>query len=517
MTGALPVASVETRRLFAILQERDLQSALQNGLEWLVDAAEAEAGTLCFATGDHPTLLRVGRLPSAVLSVARLWERAFLESFRRARPTNDGIHQTTLRDGRTLVKLPIATDELVVGTSALVLPPGRHFEASQANELSLLAATLAGAWKLLGDLDRTRDQLKRLGLLYEIGQALASTLDLSQLLRDTMRLAQETMRAQASSLMLIDRETDELVLEIVHGAKRDELHQLRMPLRSGIAGWVATNGIPLIVNDPYADPRFSPQNDIRTGFLTRNILCVPLEIKGRVIGVLQVLNKSSDGGFDDDDLELMRTLASQAAVAVENARLYRNLQQERDRIIAAQEDVRRGLARDLHDGTVQILTALGLSLQHARRMLLAQRPVEKVAAELEAMSALADRAIRETRTLLFELRPVVLETQGLVAGLAAYVERLNADEHRETRVLLDAPEALPRLPAKVERTLFAIIQEAVTNARKHAHARTIRIMIGAEEETLALVVQDDGQGFDLHAIQDGYAYSGSLGLINMRE
>src|SRR5690606_24682778 len=129
-------------------------------------------------------------------------------------------------------------------------------------------------------------------------------------------------------------------------------------------------------------------------------LCVPLEIKGRIIGVLQVLNKRSDIGFTREDLDLMRTLASQAAIAIENARLYRDLQEERDRIIQAQENVRRELARDLHDGTTQLLSALSMNIEHAQTLL--DHAPELVRPELDSMKQLADRAIRETRTLLFE-------------------------------------------------------------------------------------------------------------------
>lgn len=513
-TGPLPALDSSVADLFLMLKQRDLNTALRAGLARLLEAAGAEGGTLCFATGARSITLRMGHLPTPALAMVEQWERALLSRLSQGPLFAEITNQAALGDGRTLLKLPLSGPDTIVGNCTLVLPPRHTLSESKYAHVRTLANITGNIAGLLQDLGQTQTRLERLGLLYEIGQALASTLDLPQLLRDTMQLAQDVMHAQASSLMLIDRDTNELVYEIVHGTKRDQLRRFRLPLGEGIAGWVAQQGQPIIVNDPDNDARFNRKVDIRTGFLTRNILCVPLQIKGHTIGVLQVLNKQSTEGFDDEDLELMRTLGSQATVAIENARLYRDLREERDKIIQAQEDVRRELARNLHDGTVQLLSALSMSVEHLRTLM--KRAPELVDAELDSMSAIIGRAIRETRTLLFELRPVVLETQGLTAALQSYVERLN-EAGPGTRVRLSVPADLIRLPAKVERTLFAIVQEAVNNARKHAGGTFIEVVATMRHDLLELAIRDDGAGFDLHQTQAKYDQSGSLGLINMRE
>lgn len=501
--------------LLPILAQRDPTAALQEGFNRLVEASGAEGGALHFTSGRRAILVRAGHLPDAMWAVVEQWERSRAAPEGSGAALSRGTKQAILRDGRSIAELPLSGLAPVGGACLLVFPSHEHLDQARYAQMRALAALLGAIGSLLYELALTQSRLERCALLSEIGRALGSTLDLSQLLQETMQQAMAVMQAQASSLMLLDTETNELVYEIVHGTKRDQLRQFRMPVTEGIAGWVARTGQPLIVNDPHADPRFNRNVDRNTGFLTRSILCVPLQIKGRTIGVLQVLNKPSDSGFDEEDLELLRTLASQAAIAIENARLYRNLQEEHDRIIEAQEEVRRELARNLHDGTVQMLSALAMNIEHARALW--QHAPERIDAELQTIHQIAGRAIQETRTLLFELRPIILETQGLAAALESYVDRLNERGTTGTRVTLEVPPDLPRLPAKVERTLFAIVQEAVTNALKHARAATIQVLVRPTADALELVVQDDGDGFDLQRTQAIYAHSGSLGLVNMRE
>jgi signal transduction histidine kinase len=511
----LPALDTTVADLLVLLRQRDLMAVLRAACARLMEAGEAEGAALLFAAPKQPVQLRMGHVPVEALGMVEQWDRSLLARLGQAPLYAEMLSEATLPDGHTLLKLPLTGPETVVGHVVLVLASGTELSNEQFDKLRTLCYISGNMTSLLQDLTFTRERLERLGLLYEIGQALASTLDLQQLLHDTMQLAADVLNAQASTLMLVDpKDSNFLTFEIAHGIERDQLRDVRIPITEGIGGWVIRHAQPVIVNDPDSDPRFNRRRDMRTGFLTRNILCVPVQIKGSVIGVLQVLNKMDDEGFHEDDLDLLLTLASQAAVSIENARLYRNLREERDRIIAAQEEVRRELARNLHDGTIQILAAMSMSIEHLRK-LIEKRP-EMVAGELNDLEEMNNRAMRESRTLLFELRPVVLETQGLGAALHAYVERLNKDE-KVTPVRLDLPADLPQLSGNVARTLFAIIQEAVGNARKHAEATEIAVRAHHTWEYIYFLVEDDGKGFDVAKMQANYATSGSLGMINMRE
>ncbi len=508
----------QTQDHLSLLQIRDVEQVLEETLTRLLAISGAEGGSL-FLLGTKaktPRYQRRGILPTDAVHAIDQFERLLLKRLQQGSLQVEAPAQTLLPSRYTLIKLPLNNADMLLGTACLLLPPHARLDAAQFEQLRALCAVAGNLLDVLQESEYTHKRLERLGLLYEVGQSLASTLDLSQLLHDTMLWAAEVMKAGASTLMLIDPDDpDYLVFEVAHGVKRDQLRRYRMHKSEGVAGWVATHGTPVIVNNPDHDDRFNRKVDLRTGFLTRNILCVPMRIKGDIIGVLQVLNNSNEDGFDHEDLELLLTVASQAAVAVENARLYRNLREERDRIIAVQEEIRRELSRNLHDGAVQIIAAMTMSIDHAKN--LARRRPELLLSELDELSELANRAMRETRTILFELRPVVLETQGLGAALMIYAERLNQDHSREGVVRVYLPEEMPALDMRVERTLFDIVQEAVGNARKHAHAMEISIIGEVENEYLTLLVRDDGAGFDVKSVQARYEISGSLGLLNMRE
>jgi signal transduction histidine kinase len=240
---------------------------------------------------------------------------------------------------------------------------------------------------------------------------------------------------------------------------------------------------------------------------------VPLKIKGRTIGVLEVLNKYSGGGFDAEDLRLLTSIGAQAAIAIENARLYTSLREERDSIIRAQENVRRELARNLLDGTVQMLSAISMSIDHLQR-LLQVRP-EAAISELDTLRRLVHQATREARVVLFELRPIILETQGLVPTLQSYVEQLGQTE--EFVVHFRAAALARQFDTTIAGTIFAIVQEAVNNAKRHAAARNVWIIMHTTPDVLTVQIRDDGRGFDVAAVAQSYERRGSFGLLNMRE
>ena len=242
------------------------------------------------------------------------------------------------------------------------------------------------------------------------------------------------------------------------------------------------------------------------------LLCVPLIFNARVMGVLEVAQVKADDGFDARDLDLLQTLAAQAATAVTNARLYQNLLGERERILSAQEDVRRQLARDLHDGPAQSLAQIAMQLDFAQR--LAQYEPEKVPGELRAIHEHALRTTRDIRNLLFDLRPLVLESEGLAAALERFLERFDTGDGPQ--IHFDA-HYTTRLPRNAEQVTFAIAQEAVNNALKHARAANLWIELQERPQSLVVIVRDDGQGFDVNSVKTEYGRRGSWGLLNMSE
>ncbi|MBI3007153.1 MAG: diguanylate cyclase [candidate division NC10 bacterium] len=162
---------------------------------------------------------------------------------------------------------------------------------------------------------------------HEVGKALTSTLKLSEVLNIIADTMSHFVRCEAWSLLLMDERRQELRFEVATGERGPLVKQFRLKPGEGIAGWVAREGQACIVEDVTADPRFAAHVDSATGFTTRAVLCVPLRSKGKVLGVIELLNKLDGAVFDGRDLQVVSILADYAAIAIENARLYQRAEE----------------------------------------------------------------------------------------------------------------------------------------------------------------------------------------------
>ncbi|MHC1728618.1 MAG: PP2C family protein-serine/threonine phosphatase [Syntrophobacteraceae bacterium] len=175
-------------------------------------------------------------------------------------------------------------------------------------------------------LARLRERLVNLKECFRISGLINSSLKLDEVLENIMTTSRSILKADACSLMLVDEKSDELVFEVAQGPVADKLKSgLRIKRGQGIAGHVFDTGEPLLIEDAYSDPRFNKEFDRQTGYRTRTILCVPLKIKDRVIGVSQVINRQDGISFSGEDEETLSLLCANAAIAVENARLHQEI------------------------------------------------------------------------------------------------------------------------------------------------------------------------------------------------
>jgi len=179
----------------------------------------------------------------------------------------------------------------------------------------------------MGKLKQIEEKVGRLALLSRLGQILNSTLDHKEIRRRAMEAATQLMKAEVGSLLLVDEGKRQLYFEVALGDREEDIKMIPLNFGEGIAGWVAQNGKPLIVNSPKKDPRFFKGVDERTEFKTRNIICVPVKVKEKIIGVLEAINKHERGGFKKEDLSLFLSLADQVAIALDNSRLYQELEE----------------------------------------------------------------------------------------------------------------------------------------------------------------------------------------------
>ena len=176
-------------------------------------------------------------------------------------------------------------------------------------------------------LKQIEEKVERLALLSQLGQILNSTLDHKEIRRRAMEAATQLMKAEAGSLLLVDEGKRQLNFEVALSDREEDIKRIPLSFGEGIAGWVAQKGKPLIVNSPKKDPRFFKGVDERTEFKTRNIICVPVKVKEKTIGVLEAINKREKGGFNKEDLSLFLSLADQVAIALDNSRLYQELEE----------------------------------------------------------------------------------------------------------------------------------------------------------------------------------------------
>ena len=202
-------------------------------------------------------------------------------------------------------------------------------------------------------------------------------------------------------------------------------------------------------------------------------------------------------------------------IAIQNARLYSDIQREKEQMIEIQQQEHKKLARDLHDGPTQSMAAIAMRLNFARRLL--ERDPKATADELLKIEELARRTTKEIRHMLFTLRPLELESQGLIGALKAMAEKTH--ETYDQNVIVEAEESvIAHLEMSRQTIIFYIAEEAINNACKYAQANHIWVrMKDYDQDLVMLEVQDDGVGFDKNGVESSSEQRGSLGLRNMSE
>ncbi len=180
-------------------------------------------------------------------------------------------------------------------------------------------------------------------LLLQANRILSSKLDDQEVLQAVMELATDVVHAEASSLLLLDPATNELFFDVAVGEVKDQVKQIRLKVGEGVAGWVARERQPLIVNDTSSDPRFTAKVDASTSFKTKSILAVPLIARGELVGVVEAINKENEGRFTTEDQEAFTLFANQAAIAIQNARLFSSIRRERAKLSSVFESMSEGV------------------------------------------------------------------------------------------------------------------------------------------------------------------------------
>lgn len=352
-------------------------------------------------------------------------------------------------------------------------------------------------------------------MVYEMASNLSATLNYERVLEailDISRLGFVELgqrMGESVGLVLLYHKDGCLAPAAHRNLVTSEDENRRIPGRDGIVELAVSSARAVIGGPPSSDPELEAFDSLKR---CKSMICVPLRAGFETFGAVLFASVKPQV-YSEEHIELLTIFCNQATIALQNASLYQSLREERDKIVDKEEQARHKLARDLHDGPTQDVAAIAMRLNFAR--LLVERDPVRAKVELARLEDLAHRTVKEIRSMLFTLRPVVLETEGLVAALNQYADNLREDDDLPIKIEAERYEDV--LDLEVQGVVFAIIEEAVNNAKKHAEAGRVWVRLAVQGDLFIAQVADDGCGFDLEAVESEYGSQGSLGLVNLKE
>ncbi len=358
---------------------------------------------------------------------------------------------------------------------------------------------------------------KRMESLAALVETLNSTLDYIVVLDIMLDQSQSAIdiidpnQDKMTSAVLLFDESKLMVVNSRRFSPSDT--NLKFPANSGLLLETLQKVEPQIIHNPAMDPELWKIVSLQN---CKVAITFPLSRGMDDYGVM-LFGHPDRNFFTTEKIEALNLISRQAVIAIQNARLYQQVEQEKQTIVSSQEEANKKLARDLHDGPIQSVASIAMRLSVAQRLLF-HKPKD-VAAELSNIETLARQSTGELRHMLFTLRPLTLETDGLVAGLQTIAEK-NLNTYQQ-KVRIDADEeVVKKLDQSKHSTVFYLVEEAVTNARKHAQAELILVRLrhsAKDSEIAVLEIMDNGIGFDINKVNQKYSHRGSLGMVNLTE
>ena len=409
---------------------------------------------------------------------------------------------------KSFLGVPILIGERAIGVLSVqsTTQEGRFGEAD-VRLLSTIAANVGVAIQNARLFLEARRRADEMAALAEVAREVSATLDLEAVLRQMTERAQALLEVDTSAVFLADESGERFRAIVAIGPVAEQIMADTISLGEGIIGDVAVRRTAEVVNDVLQDPRTVPIPGTDPDVEER-LMVAPLVARDRLTGILAVWRSAPARPFTDADLAFLVGLSQQAAIAIENARLFEDADHRR----ALEE--RQRLARDLHDSVSQALFSMTLQARGAQLALEKEGidPAGPLGRRLGDMRELTEGALAEMRMLIFELRPGALQEEGLVAAIRKLAHGIAARDALTVEV--EAPEERVPLRPQAEEQLYRLAQEALTNVVKHARARRVRVSIAPMEQSAELVLEiaDDGIAFDPSVSRPGH-----LGLHTMAD
>ena len=339
-----------------------------------------------------------------------------------------------------------------------------------------------------------------------IATTASQSLSLDVILNGVLDKVLELMDAEIGGVLLIDETSPNPSYRVLRGLSEQSTPGI---FSLELARRVAEQGEALVV-----DSAASESTESLKAFIS-----IPLKSKERVVGVLNIASQTPRV-FSQQEVQLLKSLGHQLGISVENAQLYQELQSKEQmreqllrRIISAQEDERQRVARELHDVTSQALATLGIGLEVITTA--PQLNAKEREAQMDGIKSLLAATSKDVHRLIYDLRPSLLDDLGLSAALRSYAH--NSLDAAGVEVHVETVGQEKRLPPEVEIALFRIVQEAVANIARHAHAESAYISLEFKEKSIAVQIEDDGIGFDHSHGFTSSAGGQGVGLLGMQE
>lgn len=414
---------------------------------------------------------------------------------------------------RPILTLVKATDRVARGDLTVRVPPWGD------DEIGKLSAAFN---RMTNELDQSQRAMRRRNRELAALNAVANTVNIPASLAETLDRALRALLAELGLpvgwVFLLDRQNSQIQLTTWQGlpweiGEREIATAFHgCPCTTALTDKQSVVVAPLPERCPLREGRLT---DART---IASHVTVPILVRDRVLGVLGVASPEVYA-FDADEVKLLEAVGQQLGVVIENARLWDDLREKErvrgqllEQVIGAQEEERKRIARELHDDTGQAITSLMVGLRAASD---ACEPATR--ARLESLREIAAQTLDSVKRLARELRPPLLDDLGLRAALERYIAGYRANFGLNTDLQMTGFATTNRLSPETELALYRIIQEALTNIAKHARAKNVSIVIEQKPHSVIAIIEDDGKGFDVHAVMESAQEESKLGLYGMRE
>jgi signal transduction histidine kinase/DNA-binding response OmpR family regulator len=361
-------------------------------------------------------------------------------------------------------------------------------------------------------------RVKELSMFNEMAQILTTPLDLWLLLDKISQLSLKISRVDACAVLMYDEEQEKFLVSSMLGLNSDFKELLKISLSDLICEELMSIRRALIVD------RISDMENISLTRLAqkdgiRSMAVIPLFSKEKLLGIILVFSKAP-GKFKTEDVNLLSLMAGQAGVAVENAYLYESTRKKShlvekliSKLIQAQEEERKRIAAEIHDTIAQSLVGIYTCIQTCQYLL--KKAPEQLEEQLKSLKDVVGDNVNEVRQIMFNLRPSSLDDLGLMPSLENYIKRFEREHGYEVEVMVT--NRIRRLHSTVETAVFRIIQEALTNIKKHSQGKKVLIRLSFEPKWVHLLVADDGQGFSWDEVTEKFLRGDSHGLQGMKE